>query len=927
MGIRKIVIMGLGLLLCHDLSAQQADSMVIRDTFTGIPLQDFIERIESESGVRFYFQPEWIKNIAITSAERPVTLFRLLKAPLERNGINIHTEGNNIYLYPGKPIATELPSFNLSATVSAGSDGLAMLTETERKYLQGKEIVPVEELEIGDRKKQVAGSKCLVNGRIIDESNSEPLIGATVYIDELRTGAVTDQEGRFRLVLAPGRYKAIFSFMSMKEQEYYLKVYTDGPVLIKLKRELIEIDAVRITASRNDHVRGIQMGYDRITVKAMKEIPVVMGEKDLLKVARLLPGVQNVGEGASGFNVRGSAEDQNMFYVNKIPVYNTSHLFGFFTSFNPDIINDFAFYKSNIPASYGGRLSSVFNITTRQGSKKKFFGQGGISPITAHSSIEIPAVRDKLSVVASFRSSYSDWILRRIRNDDIRNSSAFFFDGTLSANAEINDRNLLKAFIYVSGDKFSLASKSDYDYSNTGSSVSWKHLFSSSLSADFAAVYSRYSFLNTDRTNLSTAFTQRYMIDHYEARADFSLFAKSGHKFEFGTSQILYDLNRGEITPFGENSNRMPYSYGVERGIESALYISDEFVLFSDFTVLAGLRYSMFSQLGPAEINIYSPENIRTVENISGTETYQGGEPVRYYSGPEPRLALNYSLGLNSSLKTSYNRLYQYIFMMRNTIAIAPDDKWKLVDYHISPPVADQVSLGYYRDFTERGIKASVEVYAKWIDNQVEFKDGTDFTSTDPVETRVLQGKQRAGGMELMISKNSGKTTGWVSYSYSRSFMKVNGDNPENQINFGLEYPSNYDRPHTFNFVINNRSNRRLSLSANFVYSTGRPVTYPVALYYSEGQQLLYYTNRNASRIPDYARLDLSINLEGNLIRKKPIHSYWMLNVYNALGRDNVYSVYFDSQNGRIQGHKLSIYSVPVMTFSWLYKFGNYLND
>jgi hypothetical protein len=209
----------------------------------------------------------------------------------------------------------------------------------------------------------------------------------------------------------------------------------------------------------------------------------------------------------------------------------------------------------------------------------------------------------------------------------------------------------------------------------------------------------------------------------------------------------------------------------------------------------------------------------------------------------------------------------------------------------------------------------------------VEFKDGTDFTSADPIETKVLQGKQRASGMELMISKNSGKTTGWVSYSYSRSFMRVNGDNPENQINFGLEYPSNYDRPHTLNVVINNRSNRRLSLSANFVYSTGRPVTYPVALYYSEGQQLLYYTNRNAARIPDYARLDLSINLEGNLIRKKPIHSYWMLNLYNALGRDNVYSVYFDSQNGRIQGHKLSIYSVPIMTFSWLYKFGNYLND
>lgn len=924
---KRILTICLALCLYTGLSAQQADSVVISESFINTPLSDFIDRIEAETQVRFFFQPEWIKNVTITSATQPPTLFRLLSDPLKREGLNIYADGNNIYLYPGKPITTELPPFNHTVSGSSVSDSLSGLTETERKYIQGKEIIPVEVLEIGNRNKKDVGQRCIVSGRIVDETNSEPLYGATVYIEELKTGAVTDQEGKFRLVLSPGRYKAIFSFMSMKEQEYYLQVYSEGSVSVKLKRDLIEIDAVRVTANRYDHVRGIQMGYDRITVKATKEIPVAFGEKDLLKVARMLPGVQNVGEGSSGFNVRGSSEDQNMFYINKIPVYNTSHLFGFFTAFNPDIINDFSFYKSNIPASYGGRLSSVFSITTRQGSKKKFFGQGGISPITAHSSIEIPAIKDKLSVVASFRSSYSDWILKRIKNDDVRNSSAFFYDGTLSANAEINDRNLLRAFIYLSGDKFSLASKSDYDYSNAGSSLAWKHAFSSTVSADFALIYSRYSFENTDKTNMSTAFLQRYRINHYEARADFSVFGISGHKLDFGTSQILYDLNRGEIEPFGEMSNRRPFSFGSERGIESALYVSDEFVLFSNLTVLAGLRYSMFSQIGPAEINVYSPANIRTVKNITGTKTYDRGDLVRFYSGPEYRLALNYSLGLNSSLKASYNRLYQYIFMMRNTIAISPDDKWKLVDYHISPPVSDQVSMGYYRDFNDGGIKASLEVYHKWINNQVEFRDGTDFTSPDPIETKVLQGNLRANGIELMISKNSGKTTGWVSYSYSRSFMQVDSDIPDNQINYGLRYPSNYDRPHNLNVVVNNRSNRRLSLSANFVYSTGRPVTYPMAIYYSEGQQLLYFTGRNESRIPDYARLDLSINLEGNLIRKKPIHSYWMLNLYNALGRDNVYSVYFDSQNGRIRGHKLSIYGVPILTFSWLYKFGNYLND
>jgi hypothetical protein len=925
--IRKLIFIGLLALLYPDASAQQADSIIVSDNLIGTPLKDLIDTIEANTRVRFFFKPEWIRNVTVTSPGAPVTLLMLLNDPLKKEGLNCYTEGSNIYIYPGKPVITELPLFKISAAASAGSDSLSGITETERKYLQGKEIIPIEVLEIGDRKKTGAGSRCIVTGKIVDESNSEPLIGATVYIEELKLGAVTDQEGRFKLVLAPGKYKAIFSFVSMKQQEYYLQVFSDGSVTIKLKRDLIEIDAVKITSNRYDHVRGIQMGFDRITAKATKEIPIAFGEKDLLKVARMLPGVQNVGEGSSGFNVRGSAEDQNMFYINKIPVYNTSHLFGFFTSFNPDIINDFSFYKSNIPASFGGRLSSVFDITTRQGSKKKYFGQGGISPVTAHSSIEIPAIKDKLSVVASFRSSYSDWILKRIRNDDIKNSSAFFYDGSLSANAEINDKNLLKAFIYTSRDRFSLASKSDYDYSNAGASLAWKHVFSSVLSADIAVIYSRYSFKNIDKTNLSTAFTQAYRINHYEARADFSVFGKSGHRIDFGASQILYDLNRGDITPFGEISNRIPVRFGTEKGLESALYASDEFVLFSNLTVLAGLRYSLFSQLGPAVVNRYYPENIRTVNNIKGTDIYQKGSLVKFYSGPEYRLALNYALGSNSSLKASYNRLYQYIFMLRNTIAISPDDKWKLCDYHISPPVADQVSLGYYRDFNDGGIKVSLEVYQKWIANVVEFKDGTDFTSPDPIETKVLQGKQYANGIELMISKNGGRTTGWVSYSYSRSMVRVNSNIPENQINNGIEFPSNYDRPHSLNLVLNYRTNRRLSASANFIYSTGRPITYPVSVYYSEGQELLNFSGRNEYRIPDYARLDLSINLEGNLFRKKPIHSFWMLSLYNALGRDNVYSVYFDTYKGKVQGHKLSIYGVPILTLSWLYKFGNYLND
>jgi hypothetical protein len=923
-----IIIILLSLSFSLLISAQESNIRVVSGNFINTPLEDFVKVIEANTVLKFYYLPGWIKDVRITFSGKNISLDKILDDQLNTAGLQLFSEGNRIYLYPGDKIVTELPSFIKLPVRNDSTYISSNITETEKKYLEGRIVSSIEVLEIGARGKTAAGNaKCIISGRVVDESNSEPLIGATVYIEEIKNGTVTDMDGRFKLVLAPGKYKAVFSYVSMKQQEYYLQVYSDGSVTVKMKRELINLDEIKITANRYDFVKGMQMGFEKITVKAIKEIPVAFGEKDLLKVAQMLPGVQNVGEGTSGFNVRGSSEDQNMFYINKIPVYNTSHLFGFFTSFNPDIINDFSFYKSNIPASFGGRLSSVFNITTRQGSKRKFFGQGGISPITVHSSLEIPAVRDKMSVVASIRSSYSDWILRQIKNDDIKKSRALFYDGCFSVNSEINDKNLLKTFLYLSKDKFSLSSLKDYDYSNTGSSLIWKHVFSSVLSANVAAIYSMYSFENSDKTNLSTAFIQKFRIDHYETRADFSLLSKAGHKIEFGASGIYYHINRGEIYPYGEISFRKPFMYGYETGMESAVYLSDEFIPLSNLTVLAGLRYSLFSQLGPAEINIYSSENNRTVESVTGTRIYKKGDLIKTYSGPEYRVALNYSFGNNSSVKASYNRLYQYIFMLRNTIAISPDDKWKLCDYHIAPPVANQISLGYYRDINDGGIKASLEVYHKLTANKVEFKDGTNFTSPYPIETMVLQGKQHANGIEFMISRSRGKATGWISYTYSRSFVKVDRGLPENRINNGIKYPSDYDRPHSLNLVFNFRSNRRLSLSSNFVYITGRPVTLPVSIYYSEGQQLLYFSKRNEYRIPDYARLDLSINLEGNLVRKKPIHSYWMLNLYNALGRKNVYSVYFDSVNGKVQGHKLSIYGVPILTISWNYKFGNYLNE
>jgi hypothetical protein len=899
-----------------------------------ISFYDFVDEVENNTGLSFYFLQEWVAGIKVAHSDITMPLSGILKGILQSTGLHFYIENNDIFIYPGDSLQTKLPLFRHAAPGVERPEKVSdNITETERSYIEARINDTVEVITVGN-KKDTRNERCAVSVTILNKSNGEPLIGATVYVEDLQMGAVTDAEGQLRLSLMPGRYKSIFNYIGMEQQTRYLRVYSGGSFTLEMGEEPIKISEVTISANRHDNVKGMQMGYERLTSRTLKEIPVVMGEKDILKVAQMLPGVQVVGEGSSGFNVRGSPADQNMFYVDGVPVYNTSHLFGFFTSFNPDIINDFSLYKSNIPARYGGRLASVFDISTRTGNKKKFFGQGGISPVTGHFSIEGPVKKNlfnneagKTSFVASYRSTYSDWILRRINDEDLRNSSASFYDVSLAVNSEINNKNLLKLFGYNSRDRFSLSSKNDYDYSNSGGSVIWKHLFSRTLTGDFSLLFSRYSFGTTDKNNVSEAYHYNYEIDHYETKADFLYQTESKHRIEFGGSSVYYDLNRGKITPFGEESLRVTSLLGRERGVENAIYLSDEFKLFTRLGLLAGLRYSFYFQLGPDVVNEYLPGTAKLKDNIKDIHTYKNGQIIQFYSGPEFRGALNYQLGRNQSLKASYNRLRQYIFMLSNTVAISPTDQWKLTDFNIRPPVVDQISLGFYQDNSKRTVSASLEAYRKWIHHIVEYRDGADFLSSEPVEQQILQGNQDTWGIEFMLRKSTGKLSGWLSYTYSRSLVQVDGSLEENRINGGRIYPSNYDRPHNLSIVANSRLNRRLSFSANLVYITGRPITYPVSVYYLEGHQVLNFSDRNKYRIPDYLRADLSINLEGNLLNKKIAHSYWMLNFYNLLGRKNAYSVYYTVEDGNIKGFKLSIFAQPVITLSWHFKFGNYLSE
>jgi hypothetical protein len=927
--IQKIVILFFTL---APLSAfSQGQDLIISGDFNHMPFPEFVKTIENTTNARFYYLDGWVGDITITGSGNQLSLRKLLTSALLPKGYFFNIDQDlRIILTSGLPLVTELPDYTGTHTSLAGNtiqNQGEKITEAELQYIEGKKTGLRETLVVGNGNGNSSYAGTYINGKIVDSETGEPLIGATVYILELKKGTVTDIDGRYNLALPAGKYSIDFSSMGMESQHYTLDIRSAGKLDISMEKSLIPISEVVVTTNRHHNVRGTQMGFEQLNYQVVKDIPVVMGEKDLLKIAQMLPGVQSVGEGSAGINVRGSSADQNMIYINKVPVYNSSHLFGFFSSINPDIIKDFSLYKSNLPVKYGGRLASFFDISTRQGNMKKFSARGGISPITGHVSAEGPVIKDKAAFVVSARSTYSDWILKRLTDPDLRKSEAAFYDLAGVFTYEPNENNLIKVFAYNSNDKFSLGSTNKYIYSNSGTSINLRHRINSRSSADLALVFGTYSFGTTDKSEETFAYRHDYRIDHYELKSDFSWLSANNHKVSYGFSSILYNLNRGNVTPFGELSLRTPVKLGIENGLESAVYVADELVLAERLTVYGGLRISSYLVLGPSEVFRYKSGSPKQQMNIADTLNFNPGSVSKTYFGLEPRLALNYLIDNDRSVKFSYNRVKQYLFMLSNTISISPTDQWKLCDYNILPPYLDQVSAGYYQDYPLRYLSSSIEIYRKWGHNVPEYRDGASFINSPHSEMETLQGKQNTYGIELMLKKNAGRLNGWASYSYSRSFMKFSSPLPGESINYGQPFPSNYDRPHNLSVVCNFKTNRRLSISANMVYITGRPVTYPVAIFYLDNIKYVYYSDRNKYRIPSYYRFDLSLNLEGNLLKKKLAHSFWQLNFYNLTGRNNAYSVFFKNEEGKINGYKLSIFGQPIVTLSWNFKFGNYLSE
>jgi hypothetical protein len=893
---------------------------LVKGIHHGELMTDFIRQVESSLPVQFFYKSDWIDSVKVVQEDENALLTVILEHTLIPYGIGFRTVGHRIILFPEAMVCTP-GSISFIANDTAGYTTTTIeFEEVEEVPLEGASTDRNQLIVIGNRGNGTE-ERVTLTGYIRDASTGEPIIGAVVYNEDQQVGVTTDVNGYYVINLNPGRHLITYRSVEKKEEQRNLQLNGDGVLNIEMEEKVTQLKGVVIVADKYQNVSGIQVGLNRIDAGMIRQVPSAMGEVDILKTALLLPGVQTVGEGASGFNVRGGSTDQNLVIINGAPVFNTSHLFGFFSAFNPDVIKEFKLFKSGITAEYGGRISSVFDITTRNGNRKALSGRGGISPITGRLVLEGPIVKEKASFIVGGRSTYSDWILKRINDPAISNSDASFYDLSGKLSWDVNKDNQVEVSAYYSKDYFRLNSDTTYDYSNANMAAGWKHIFNSKLIGRFDALAASYDYNISSDSKPDEAFLMKYQITQMEGKAGFSYFHSPEHKITFGLNLIYYGLRPGVYQPLNESSLVEPFSLEKEQALESAIYLADEFSITPELTVYGGLRYSIYSFLGPKTINQYYQGVPLDPVNIIDTVSHGRGAFIKTYSGPEWRINIRYRITPNSSVKISYNRLRQYLSMLSNTTAVSPTDTWKLSDPYIRPQIGDQVALGLYKDFRSQRIETSLELYYKNIRDMIEYKGGAQLLLNEYIEQDLINARGRAYGIELMIRRTAGKLNGWISYTYSRIEVKADSEFPVERINNGAWFPANHDKPHDLTFAGNFRFSRRFSMSSNLTYSTGRPITYPVARYTVRNMSLMHYTYRNEYRIPDYFRWDLAVNVEGNLKSRKLAHSSWSFSVYNVTGRDNVYSIYFVSQERDVQGYKLSIFTQPVFTVTYNFRF------
>ena len=723
-------------------------------------------------------------------------------------------------------------------------------------------------------------NKYTISGFIKDEAGEE-LIGATIYIPSLKAGAVTNVYGFYSITLKAGNYNVDYSYIGYVTLTKEVNLNQNQSLNITLSEESKTIDEVIITAERkNENIVKTEMSTVKLQAKDIKKIPALMGEVDIIKAIQLLPGVQATGEGFSGFNVRGGSPDQNLILFDEATVYNASHLMGFFSVFNNDAVKDIKLYKGDIPAQYGGRLSSLLDIRMKEGNQKKFQATGGLGTISSRLTLEGPIIEDKWSILVAGRRTYVDLMLLLSSEEAVKSNKLYFYDLNLKTNYRISDKDRIFVSGYFGRDVFKFGDMFGFDWGNYTLTTRWNHLFTEKLFSNFSFIYSKYDYIMESGSE-SMGFKWTSNLEDFKLKADFNYYPNPKNTIKFGLEAIHHHFNPGYARSTGDstdNSLRMPES----NALEYAIYLSNEHKLTNKLTVNYGLRGSAFQNMGKATIYNFD-DSYQTIDST----TYKKWDIFNTFYGLEPRLSLNYTLNPKSSIKASYSKTKQYVHLASNSTAGSPLDVWLPSSPNIDPQLANQVAVGYFRNFWNDIVETSIELYYKDMEDQIDFKDHADLMLNPELEGEFRTGDAWSYGAEFFIRKQQGKFTGWISYTLSKAERKI----PE--INSGKVYSSSYDRPHNIAIVGMYDLSKRWNISATWVYATGTPITFPTGRYEQGNMIVPIYSDRNGYRMPDYHRMDVSIILKSKKKPNKRLRSELNISAYNVYNRHNAWMINF----------------------------------
>jgi hypothetical protein len=720
------------------------------------------------------------------------------------------------------------------------------------------------------------------SGTIRDKGSGEVLIGASVSLLEIsRSGIVSNAYGFYSLTAPAGHYNLLISFSGYQTDTVAIDLNNNLQLPIELATASNQLAAVVVSSQKkNENVSRPLMGVQKLTTSEIQNVPVLFGEKDVLKTIQLLPGIMFAGDGNSGFFVRGGGADQNLILLDEATVYNPSHLLGFFSTFNSDAIKDITVYKGGMPAEYGGRLSSVIDIKMNDGNNKDYHYGGGIGLISTRLNAEGPIVKDRGSFSISGRRTYADLFLKLSSDTSVNNNSLYFYDLNIKANYKLNERNRVYVSGYFGRDNLSFGNTFGIDYGNATGTARWNHVFSSRLFSNTSLIFSKYSYkIRINSNNNSIGLTSN--IKDIDLKEDLQYYINADNKVNFGFSAIHHDIAPGILSAsltssFNSLTLQNKYSF------ENAAYLSHEYSPTEKLHFNYGLRVANFIALGPGDFYTYDANG-----NAKDTTHYTGSQIVKTYTNLEPRASLSLQLDEVSSIKLSYNRNTQVLHLLSNSTSSNPTDLWIPSSNNVKPGISDQESIGFFKNSNDNRYEFSVETYYKSMQNQIDYKNGAQLIANIQVESQLLYGKGRAYGLELFGKKKAGRLTGWISYTLSRTETQIDG------INEGKWYPAKQDRTHDIAIVGIYQASPKWTLSATWVYYTGNAVTFPSGKYQVAGQTALYYTERNGYRMPAYHRMDVAATLLGK--KKKKWESSWTFSIYNLYGRENAYSIVFQT--------------------------------